>query len=339
MLEFLRKFYGSIFGKVITILVGFLFIVGFSFLPYIIGGGGGISPQNAATVNGKPISMNEFNRYYTSLQNMYRRIYGPSLTETKMKKLNLTGAALSSLIADKILEGREGIFGINLSERYLANEIANIPDFQKNGKFSNKLFTSILLQNHTTPAVFEKHYKNEIERAFLRNIIQTSFSFTNQQLKDDYKIRNKSVSFEIAIFKSKIYADKFIKKIILSNNNFAFLAKKYNVNVVNFPLLTNTQLVSLSSFKKYKPNNNLLKAIFSEGKGRTPGEPIPLNSGFAVLKIKEIKFPHYKISPQKKLTLARTYVMQKQAEFLDDYVNYLESKANIKINKKALKIN
>ena len=76
MLDFLRRFYAHTAGKIITILVGLLFIVGFSFLPYIMGAGGGVSPSDVAVVAGKGISLNDLNRYYGKLENEYERLYG-----------------------------------------------------------------------------------------------------------------------------------------------------------------------------------------------------------------------------------------------------------------------
>ncbi len=340
MLEFLRRFYGSALGKAVTILVGFLFIVGFSFLPYLMGGGLGranISPQNIATVNGKAISMNEFNLYYNNLESFYRRLYGASLTEKKIKELNLKGEALSSLIAGKVLEGRASTFGVAISKGYLAGKIAAIPGFQHKGEFSDRLFNLVLQQNHLTPSIFERRYNSEITRSFMREIIQRSLLVTNEQIIDDYKIQNRSVSFEAAVFKSKADAERFIKKALFLNSGFMPLSGKYNGKAVKFPFVSSAGLILSSGYKKYGFNQNVVDAAFSQQVGAVSTEPVPLISGFAVIKVKKIKFPGAPVSKEEKISFTRTYMFSRQSEFLDDYVGYLESKADIKINKKALK--
>lgn len=342
MLDFLRKFYASTFGKIVTILVGVLFVVGFSFLPYIIGGGGGISPQDVATVGGKGISMGELSRYYGSLENEYEHLYGNKLSKEQLKKLNLSGAALSSLIADKVIESKADVFGIHVSKGFIARNIALYPAFQKNGEFSNKLFNSVLLANHTTPAAFENTYKTQVTRSYIRKIIEESFSMADGQFLDDYRINNKSVAFEIAIFKSQKGADSFLKRSILSNNNFKGLVEEFKGTLKSAPLYPEIDLVKSSYFKKYGLNEDILKAVFSTPANAVIGRVFPVKSGFAVFKVSRVYFPKYvNVSGNKNkknamLKQKESYALQKEQEFLYDYVNYLESKASIKINKKAL---
>ncbi|MHB1679658.1 MAG: SurA N-terminal domain-containing protein [bacterium] len=334
MLEFLRRFYGSLFGKIVTIIVGFLFIVGFSFLPYIMGGRGAVSPQNVAMVDGQPVTVSAFYRYYGNLENYYRESYGKVLNSTIKKYI--AEKTLSSLIADKVLENRINDFGVGVSKRYLANKIAGIYTFQKNGNFSNKVFTSVLAQNHMTPAIFEKHYKNDINRHFQRAIIESSFSFNKQQIADNYKIQNKSVAFEAAIFKTKNSAYKFIKKIVLSNSGFKKLGMQLKAKIVDFPSQTNAQLISSNKFKKYNFNAAVLKAASSGIQGKVSLVPIAIKSGFAVLKIKSVHFSAFKLAAHKKFSVYRNYMFEKQTEFLDYYVKYLESKSQIKLNNQLI---
>ncbi|RZD14873.1 MAG: hypothetical protein EVJ47_00895 [Candidatus Acidulodesulfobacterium ferriphilum] len=342
MLDFLRKFYASALGKVITILVGVLFVVGFSFLPYIIGTGGGVSPSDVATVNGKGISMDEFNRYYVSLENEYERLYGNKLSQKQLKELNLSGEALSSLIADKVLESRTDTFGIYVSKGFIARNIALFSAFQKNGEFSNKLFNSVLLANHTTPSAFEKTYKSEIARSYIRRIIGESFSMADGQFFDNYSIDNKSVAFEIAIFKSQKDANSFLQRSILSNNNFKGLTKEFKGTVKSAPLYSEIDLVKSSYFKKYGLNEDISKAVFSTPVNVVISRVFPVKSGFAVIKVSKVYFPKYvavnsgKNKKNAMLKQKEAYALQKEQEFLYNYVNYLESKTSIKINKKAL---
>ncbi len=342
MLDFLRRFYTHPLGKVVTILVGALFVIGFSFLPYIIGGGGVVSPQDVATVGGKGISMNEFNRYYGSLKNEYEHLYGNKLSREQLKGLNLPGVALSSLIADKVLESKTDVFGIYVSKGFIARNIALFSSFQKNGKFSNKLFNSVLLANHTTPAAFEKTYKSQITRSYIRRAIEESFSMVGGQFLDNYRIDNKSVAFEIALFKSQKDADSFLKRSILSSNNFKGLAKEFKGTLESVPLYPKIDFVKSVYFKKYGLNENILKAIFSTPVNTVISKVFPVKSGFAAIKISKVYFPKYvnvnsdKNKRNAMLKQKETYALQKEQEFLYNYVNYLESKADVKINKKAL---
>ena len=338
MLDFLRRFYAHTAGKIITILVGLLFIVGFSFLPYIMGAGGGASPSDVAVVAGKGISLNDLNRYYGKLENEYEKLYGNKLTRKELSMLNLTGSALSSLIADKVLELKAPVFGIEVSNGFIARNIASAPAFQKNGKFSGKLFKADMLDNHMTPAAFEKNFKNEITREYIKRVVEESFSVVDTQFINDYKIRNKSVSFKIAVFKTKNKADKFLKSEILFNKDFSGIAKKYGGGTVAVPLFTEAGIIKSFYFKKYRFNADMLKSIFSSGRKNVINEVFPVKSGYAVIKILKVYFPRYVSGGLSKANNKESemYAFQKEQEFLDYYVDYLESKSNVKINKNAL---
>ncbi len=346
MLDFLRRFYAHTAGKIITILVGFLFIVGFSFLPYIMGVGGGVSPGDVAVVAGKGITLNALNRYYGRLENEYERLYGNKLTQKELSGLGLTGSALSSLIADKVLELKKGVFGIEVSNRFIARNIASAPAFQKNGKFSGKLFRTDMQDNHTTPAAFEKSYGNEITRGYIKRIIEESFSIVNVQFINDYKIKNKSVSFEIAVFKSKSKAGDFLKKAALFNKDFTGLSKEYDGNVKVVPLFSEAGLIKSVYFKKYAFNGSTLNSIYNGVRKTVIGEIFSVKHGYAAIKILKVYFPEYISNSVSKtnstgagnamLKEKEFYGLRKEREFLDGYVDYLESKSNVKIDKNAL---
>lgn len=354
MLDFLRRFYAHTAGKIITIFVGLLFIVGFSFLPYIMGVGSGVSPNDVATVSGKGISLNDLNAYYGRLENEYERLYGNKLTRKELDELNLTGSALSSLIADRVLESKKDVFGIHVSDRFIARNIASLPEFQKNGRFNGKLFKTVLLYNHTTPADFEKKYKRQIVRTYIKRIIGGSFSLVEAQFLNDYKIKNKSVSFEIAVFNSKNKADNFLKRIVLDDKDFAGQAKKYGGNNFEIPLFSETDLIKSTYFKKYSLNGNILKSIFSTRQDTVVYMVFPIKSSgkssgktgaasrYGVIKILKVYFPKYIAGSKNKngndsmIKEKELYRFQKEQEFLDNYVDYLESKSNVKINRNAL---
>ncbi len=338
MLDFLRRFYAHTAGKIITVLVGLLFIVGFSFLPYIMGVGGGVSPSDVAVVAGKSISLNDLNRYYGKLENEYEKLYGNKLTRKELNMLNLTGSALSSLIADKVLEVKAPVFGIKVSNGFIARNIASAPAFQKNGKFSDKLFKADMSDNHMTPAAFEKNYGNEVGREYIKRVIEESFSVIDTQFINDYKIKNKSVSFKIAIFKTKNKADKFLKREVLFNKDFSGIANKYGASIVLVPLFSESDIVKSAYFKKYSLSNSVLKSIFSSGRNNVINQVFPIKSGYAAIKIIKVYFPRYVSGMLSKANNKESemYAFQKEQEFLDYYVNYLESKSNVKINKNAL---
>ena len=82
----------------------------------------------------------------------------------------------------------------------------------------------------------------------------------------------------------------------------------------------------------------MLKSIFSFGRNNVINEVFPVKSGYAVIKILKVYFPRYVSGMLSKANNKESemYAFQKEQEFLDYYVDYLESKSNVKINKNAL---
>ncbi len=94
----------------------------------------------------------------------------------------------------------------------------------------------------------------------------------------------------------------------------------------------------------------MLQSIFSYGKNSIIDEVFPVKSGYAVIKILNVYFPKYistglsssetnsytKNSSSSMNKEREMYAFQKEQEFLDYYVDYLESKSDVKINKNAL---
>ncbi len=332
MLDFFRKFYSSPLGKVITIIVAALFVIGFSFMPYIIGTVS-VPSEDAAVVDGSKISLGALERYYGRLEGEYMKLYKNKLTEREIKALNLPETALSSLIADRVLELKSPVFGINVSDGFIARRIASYPVFQENGSFKDSLFKSVLLQNHLTPADFENSLRRQITRSYIRNIIMESFSMPREQFINDFKINNKSVSFEIAVFKSKDDASNFLRAALLNPGSFKSSAGKNQAALRTVPLYSEAGLIKSSFLNDYGISYDAVQGIFSSPPGSVVGQVFPAKEGFMVIKIQRVYFPRYVGSKIK----SEPYVLKEEQKFLYGYVEYLENKSSIKINKKALR--
>ena len=139
-----------------------------------------------------------------------------------------------------------------------------------------------------------------------------------------------------------ILPDLSLKKAALYNKNFNLQAKQYGGTASDVPLFSEINLVKSPYFKKYSLNGSILKSLFSTGPNSVIDTIFHVKSGYAVIKILKVYFPEYvsdsKTSGDGKALLKEKelYGFQKEQEFLDNYVNYLESKSNVKINRSAL---
>src|ERR1035437_3305841 len=108
MLSIMRKQKESIVIKIVFVIIVLSF-VGTIFLVWGKGseGMGGGKGGYAAKVNGKQISLEEFQSAYQRIRNMYQQIYGQSIPPEMEKMLGLKKVALDGLI-DNLLAMREG---------------------------------------------------------------------------------------------------------------------------------------------------------------------------------------------------------------------------------------
>lgn len=335
MLDFFRNFYASAIGKVITIIVAALFIIGFSFLPYLIGNHS-VPSQDAATVNGMKISMFDLSNYYSRLESQYEKLYGNKLTEKDIETLNLPEEALSSLIADKVLESRANVFGVHVSDGFIARNIASDKVFQKDGSFSNKLFIKVLQYNHLTPAGFESSFRSSITMSYVRGIIEESSSMVPAQYSENIEISRKKVSFYLSSFKTKKQAGDFLKSSILDGGSFPGSARKFRGFVKYIPLYSEASLVKSYQYKDLGLTVSMLPLIYSMPSETIIPKIFHVKHGYAVIKIANIYFPSYYARDAKWKTGHNIYELQKKRDFLYSYVEYLENKSDINVNKKAL---
>ena len=154
MLDLLRQKKQSIIIKVVFAVIVLSFI-GTMFLVWGKGGDGGGRPSDfAAKVNGKKISLGEYQNAYQRIRNIYQQIYGQSIPADMEKVLGLKKVALDNLIDSALVMKAAGGMGIKVSDDDVSNAIAGMSTFQKDGAFSFDLYQQLLRSNRITAKDF-----------------------------------------------------------------------------------------------------------------------------------------------------------------------------------------
>lgn len=159
--------------KRVVQIVLFLIIITFGFFgvdSYRKSGGGNVP----ATVNGEKISQQEFDNAIRQQQERVREQAGSNFDPAMFDKPEIKRMILDSLISQRLLSSQARSVGLTLSDEQLAQIIAGIEAFQKDGKFDKQRYEAALSSQNMNPLVFESRVRDELSTrqlvdAFIKN--------------------------------------------------------------------------------------------------------------------------------------------------------------------------
>lgn len=117
------------------------------------GGGGGSA--NVATVNGKEISANDFQRAYQQQRQRIQSALGKNFDPSLINDKELKKSVLENLIEREVLLQGARNAGMQISPVQVGAEIRAIPQLQTDGKFDSELYQRLLRAQGMTVAGFE----------------------------------------------------------------------------------------------------------------------------------------------------------------------------------------
>ncbi|MBI3903303.1 MAG: SurA N-terminal domain-containing protein [Nitrosomonadales bacterium] len=121
--------------------------------------GGG---ESLATVNGEKISQQEFDNALRQQQDRMRQMMGDKFDQAMFDKPEIKHSILDNLINQRLLVSQARAVGLTVSDEQLAQVIAGIDSFQKDGKFDKQRYEAALRNQGMSPAVFEERIQQEL---------------------------------------------------------------------------------------------------------------------------------------------------------------------------------
>lgn len=179
MLEFMRKRARSIWIKVIFLIIVVVFVF------WGVGGSlTGERPDIVANVDGRIISLREFQRAHENMKNAYRDLYKERLTPELLEKMNLREQALDQLVQTRLLEAEARRVGFTASDDEVRQEISKIEAFQEHGSFSQERYVRLLRYLRLTPGEFEEEQRSQLLIKKLQRLIDDATQVSDDQVKD-----------------------------------------------------------------------------------------------------------------------------------------------------------
>lgn len=198
MLGIMRRYKQSILIKIVFCIIVLSF-VGTIFLVW--GRGDEATGKDfAAKVNGTKISMEDYLKNYDRLKSLYQQIYGQSITPDLEKQLGIRKMAIESLIDNTLVVKEAKRMGIAVNKDEIANEIAKVPAFQKDGVFNFDQYTQMLRAYRMTPANFEDGQEQEMLVKKAREKVKERATVSDQDLQQAFKKQHDKVDLSFISF-------------------------------------------------------------------------------------------------------------------------------------------
>lgn len=200
MLGIMRKYKQSILIKIVFGVIVFSFI-GTIFLVWGRGGDKENGPSGyAAMVDGKKISLDEFQKSYYRTRGIYEQIYGRSMTPEMEKQMGIKKLTIEGLIDNMLTRQEAKKMGIKVSKDEVAAEIAKVPAFQKNGAFDFDQYQQTLKANRMTPSDFEAAQEEDLLVQKARNKVKDAAKVSDQEVLQTFKKQNDKLNLQYVSF-------------------------------------------------------------------------------------------------------------------------------------------
>ncbi|UCF93629.1 MAG: SurA N-terminal domain-containing protein [Desulfobacterales bacterium] len=201
MLSLMRKHAGT---WLIKVILGAIVIV------FIFWGVGSYTSRRSgrvARVNGKVVTLDEYNATYNNLIERFRQQFGNNLDAELLKTFQLKRQALDQLIDKNLLLQGAAELNLRVTDAELAQSIRNISAFQTAGVFDNRLYQNLLNLNKMTPDAFEVSQREAILIEKLREVITSSVKVSDLEALEWFKWNNATVNLDYVLFDPQRYQD------------------------------------------------------------------------------------------------------------------------------------
>lgn len=146
----------------------------------------GLTPNNTgmsgvgavAEVNGKLISLADYQNELSRLSDMYQQYFGGKMPQDLQSQF-LRSQALQGLIQLELAAQSAQSVGVYVADKEVQEQIVSLPFLQKDGRFQREYYEAYVAQMRSTPAKFEEKVRNILSQQKLGQIFESSFGLTS----------------------------------------------------------------------------------------------------------------------------------------------------------------
>lgn len=255
MLEAIRERQQSWIAKLILALITVPFAL-WGVDSYLRQAGSNVA---VAKVNGDSITVQQFGKSLQELRDNMKEKTGPGFTDNpEVRKAVLDKLIDTRLLADEVKRG-----GYVISDEMLTKYVVSMPEFQKDGRFSQDVYDQVLAANGLTPSRFESRMRGDLLTQQARNSISglafAPHAASETTLRTQYQMREVSVfSFRPDDYLAQAKVDPAELKIYYDKHQNEFLVpEQVKLDFVIFSansLIASMQATDEEAKKYYEEN-------------------------------------------------------------------------------------
>jgi peptidyl-prolyl cis-trans isomerase D len=174
-------------------------------LLFVPGGTGtGVTENNAATVNGVPVSMQDLSVLYRRLVTAYSS-GGKNKTDAEtLKALGLGQQALNTLVGYRVVDHIAKQLGVEVTPDEVREAVEHNSSLQYNGAFIGlEQYKALLAANNLTVSEFEEAQRIQLLSHKIRNVITDAIIVPEEDLREQFTKSNIEAQVDFVVLKKE----------------------------------------------------------------------------------------------------------------------------------------
>ena len=218
MLDRMRRHKGWLKWSLALVVLTFVLF----YIPDFLTSTTGAAPSEAvAIVEGRPITVREFQRRYSAQMQAYRQAYGAQMSEQLLRQLGIEQQILQQLVDEQAMVAEAGRQRLTASDVEVRERVLAIPAFQENGRFIGEQRYRQMLQMNSSAPLTTTEFEDRVRRAIviekLRNATTAWMTVSDDDIAQEYKRRNEKVKLDVV----PIAPDAFKSQVTVTDADLA----------------------------------------------------------------------------------------------------------------------
>jgi hypothetical protein len=142
----------------------------------------------AGTVNGDPISIQDFQRGYNQRLEFFRKMSGgdSKISDEQLKAFRIKEAVFQDLVRRRLMIQQAYKSQLTASDGEVMEAIQAIPAFQKDGKFDVTQYKEVLSSNNYSPGGFERSVREDLSAERWQNYFERRARVSDQEARQEF---------------------------------------------------------------------------------------------------------------------------------------------------------
>ena len=202
MLDRMRRHKAWLKWSLGLVVVTFILLYVPSFLD--TSAGTGTNPNDAiATIEGRKVTVGQYQRAYQNQLMQIRQSYGGQLNEDMIRRLQIPQRVVQQMVDEEATVAAANQLGMTVSDAELRERILRMPGFQLNGEFIGDARYRQLLANQRPPlrpSEFEDQLRKGLLSEKLQAAVTSWINVSDAEAEAEYRKQNEKVKVELAVF-------------------------------------------------------------------------------------------------------------------------------------------